>query len=68
MGKIPERSLFRHPVLQNALAGYFEIVRAVRTGNLAQFQETLRRYQPQFSEGKTYTMIMRLRQNVIRPV
>lgn len=27
MGDIPERSLFRHPVLQNALAGYFEIVK-----------------------------------------
>ena len=27
MGDIPERSIFRHPVLQGALAGYFEIVR-----------------------------------------
>ena len=27
MGEIPERSLFRHPVLEKALAGYFEIVK-----------------------------------------
>ena len=27
MGDIPERSLFRHPVLEKALAGYLEIVK-----------------------------------------
>ena len=27
MGDIPERSLFRHPVLEKALTGYFQIVR-----------------------------------------
>lgn len=27
MGDIPERGLFRHPVLEKALAGYFEIVK-----------------------------------------
>ncbi|KAL5481023.1 RPN3 [Sanghuangporus weigelae] len=66
MGDIPERSLFRHPVLVNALAGYFEIVRSVRTGNLAHFQETLRAYQAQFTSDKTHTLIVRLRQNVIK--
>lgn len=29
MGEIPERSLFRHPVLDKALAGYFEIVKGM---------------------------------------
>lgn len=29
MGDIPDRSLFRHPVLQNALSGYFEIVKGM---------------------------------------
>ncbi|EJC99277.1 uncharacterized protein FOMMEDRAFT_23158 [Fomitiporia mediterranea MF3/22] len=66
MGDIPERGLFRHPVLVDALAGYFEIVRSVRTGNLAQFQETLRTYQTQFASDKTHTLIVRLRQNVIK--
>jgi 26S proteasome regulatory subunit N3 len=27
MGEIPERSLFRHPVLEKALTAYFEIVK-----------------------------------------
>ncbi|KAH8113936.1 PCI domain-containing protein [Phellopilus nigrolimitatus] len=66
MGDIPERGLFRHPVLQSALAGYFEIVKAVRTGSLAQFQETLKEYQAQFTADKTHTLIVRLRQNVIK--
>ncbi|KAI5121700.1 hypothetical protein M0805_002093 [Coniferiporia weirii] len=66
MGDIPERGLFRQPVLQDALAGYFEIVRAVRTGSLAQFQSTLKEYQTQFTADKTYTLIVRLRQNVIK--
>ncbi|KAI0716513.1 PCI domain-containing protein [Earliella scabrosa] len=66
MGDIPERSLFRHPVLEKALAGYFEIVKAVRNGSLSQFQTTLSRYAAQFEADKTYTLIVRLRQNVIK--
>ncbi|PIL25043.1 hypothetical protein GSI_12931 [Ganoderma sinense ZZ0214-1] len=66
MGDIPERSLFRHPVLEKALTGYFEIVKAVRNGSLSQFQTTLSRYAAQFEADKTYTLIVRLRQNVIK--
>ncbi|TFK80395.1 diphenol oxidase-A2 [Polyporus arcularius HHB13444] len=66
MGDIPERSLFRHPVLEKALAGYFEIVKAVRNGSLSQFQNTLSTYAAQFEADKTYTLIVRLRQNVIK--
>ncbi|RPD77103.1 hypothetical protein L226DRAFT_533105 [Lentinus tigrinus ALCF2SS1-7] len=66
MGDIPERSLFRHPVLEKALAGYFEIVKAVRNGSLSQFQNTLSNYAAQFEADKTYTLIVRLRQNVIK--
>ncbi|KAI0741586.1 diphenol oxidase-A2 [Daedaleopsis nitida] len=66
MGDIPERSLFRHPVLEKALAGYSEIVKAVRNGSLSQTQSTLSRYAAQFESDKTYTLIVRLRQNVIK--
>ncbi|KAI9067017.1 diphenol oxidase-A2 [Trametes sanguinea] len=66
MGDIPERSLFRHPVLEKALAGYFEIVKAVRNGSLSQFQNTLSKYAAEFEADKTYTLIVRLRQNVIK--
>lgn len=66
MGDIPERSLFRHPVLEKALSGYFDIVKAVRTGSLSQFQNTLSKHAAQFEADKTYTLIVRLRQNVIK--
>ncbi|KAH9947507.1 diphenol oxidase-A2 [Amylocystis lapponica] len=66
MGDIPERSLFRHPVLEKALSGYFEIVKAVRMGSLSQFQNTLAKHAAQFEADKTYTLIARLRQNVIK--
>ncbi|KAI0064323.1 diphenol oxidase-A2 [Artomyces pyxidatus] len=66
MGDIPERSLFRHPVLEKALSGYFDIVKAVRTGSLSQFQNTLSQHAALFEADKTYTLIVRLRQNVIK--
>ncbi|KII87567.1 hypothetical protein PLICRDRAFT_54649 [Plicaturopsis crispa FD-325 SS-3] len=66
MGDIPERGLFRHPVLEKALSAYFEIVKAVRTGSLSQFQATLSAHAAQFEADKTYTLIVRLRQNVIK--
>ncbi|KAL0959967.1 hypothetical protein HGRIS_011630 [Hohenbuehelia grisea] len=66
MGDIPDRSLFRHPVLQKALHAYFEIVKAVRTGSLSQFQTTLAKHAAQFEADKTYTLVARLRQNVIK--
>ncbi|KAH9855345.1 PCI domain-containing protein [Lenzites betulinus] len=66
MGDIPERGLFRHPVLEKALVGYFEIVKAVRNGSLSQFQNTLSKYAAEFEADKTYTLIVRLRQNVIK--
>ncbi|KAF8637878.1 hypothetical protein AX17_002501 [Amanita inopinata Kibby_2008] len=66
MGDIPERSLFRHSVLEKALRAYFEIVQAVRAGSLSQFQSTLSKHAAQFEADKTYTLIVRLRQNVIK--
>ena len=84
MGDIPDRSLFRHPVLEKALCAYFDIVKgthnlqllrqqnflraasAVRTGSLSEFQSTLNKHAAQFEADKTYTLIVRLRQNVIK--
>ena len=39
---------------------------AVRTGSLSQFQTTLSKHISQFEEDITYTLIIRLRQNVIK--
>ncbi|PWN49913.1 hypothetical protein IE53DRAFT_387833 [Violaceomyces palustris] len=66
MGDIPERSLFRLPVLRKALAPYMEIVQAVRVGDLSLFQTTLQRYSSLFQSDKTYSLILRLRHNVIK--
>lgn len=38
----------------------------MRTGSLSQFQATLSKYASQFESDKTYTLIVRLRQNVIK--
>ncbi|KAG6330713.1 hypothetical protein ID866_8376 [Astraeus odoratus] len=66
MGDIPDRSIFRRPVLEKALGAYFDIVKAVRTGSLSEFQATLTKHAAQFDADKTYTLIVRLRQNVIK--
>ncbi|KAG8872443.1 26S proteasome non-ATPase regulatory subunit [Tulasnella sp. 331] len=66
MGDIPERSLFRHPVLKKALGPYLKIVQAVRTGDLSSFQSSLTQHRLQFQQDQTYTLILRLRHNVIK--
>ncbi|KAK0546755.1 26S proteasome non-ATPase regulatory subunit [Tilletia horrida] len=66
MGDIPERTIFRSEILRPALAPYMPIVQAVRTGNLALFQQTLQTHAPQFQADRTYSLILRLRFNVIK--
>ena len=66
MGDIPERSIFRLPVLRKALAPYMEIVQAVRVGVLSLFQTTLQKHSGLFQADKTYSLILRLRHNVIK--
>ncbi|KAK0525025.1 26S proteasome non-ATPase regulatory subunit [Tilletia horrida] len=66
MGDIPERTLFRSEILRPALAPYMSIVQAVRTGNLSLFQQTLQTHSAQFQSDRTYSLILRLRFNVIK--
>ncbi|CAG8459381.1 52_t:CDS:10 [Ambispora leptoticha] len=66
MGEIPERSIFRQPVLKKPLIPYLHIVQVVRIGDLSNFQETLAKYGDVFRNDKTYTLILRLRHNVIK--
>lgn len=66
MGDIPERSIFRTPILKKALAPYMEIVQAVRVGDLSRFSKTLSTYTTLFQADKTYSLILRLRHNVIK--
>ncbi|KAI8379078.1 proteasome regulatory subunit C-terminal-domain-containing protein [Radiomyces spectabilis] len=66
MGEIPERSLFRQPILRKALYPYLHITQAVRIGDLNKFQECLAQFDGVFKKDKTYTLILRLRHNVIK--
>lgn len=66
LGDIPDRSLFRDPILRKPLAPYFQLTQAVRTGNLERFNQVLKQFSPQFAADHTYTLIIRLRHNVIK--
>lgn len=66
LGDIPDRALFRQPTLRRPLAPYFQLTQAVRTGNLSRFNETLENFAPKFQADHTYTLIIRLRHNVIK--
>ncbi|KAK0932313.1 26S proteasome non-ATPase regulatory subunit [Friedmanniomyces endolithicus] len=66
MGDIPERSTFRQPSLEAALHPYFKLVQAVRVGDLQAFLKCVHAYEQQFRPDGTYTLILRLRQNVIK--
>jgi 26S proteasome regulatory subunit N3 len=66
MGDIPDRATFREPTLQKALYAYFLLVRSVRVGELDAFFETLNTHADTFRRDGTYTLVLRLRQNVIK--
>ncbi|KAL2752116.1 hypothetical protein ACRALDRAFT_2114270 [Sodiomyces alcalophilus JCM 7366] len=66
MGDIPERSTFRQPTLEQALEPYFLLVQAVRIGNLGDFETIIADHADTFRRDSTYTLILRLRQNVIK--
>ena len=66
MGDIPDRATFREPTMEQALLPYFLLVQAVRVGNLEDFETTIADHADTFRRDGTYTLILRLRQNVIK--
>ena len=66
MGDIPDRAIFRQPSLEKALQPYLQLVQAVSSGDVTGFQSLVQRYNSTFRQDNTYTLILRLRQNVIR--
>ncbi|KAH7643105.1 regulatory particle non-ATPase 3 isoform X1 [Dermatophagoides farinae] len=66
LGDIPERAIFRDPTLHRPLSPYFQLTQAVRTGNLKRFNEVLDKFGTKFQTDHTYTLIIRLRHNVIK--
>lgn len=66
MGEIPDRSLFREPTLRRSLAPYFQLTQAVRSGDLNRFGVVIENYGRKFQTDHTFTLIIRLRHNVIK--
>ncbi|CAG0894497.1 unnamed protein product [Darwinula stevensoni] len=66
LGDIPERQVFRHASMRKSLAPYFQLTQAVRDGNLQRFNEVLENFGPKFQSDYTFTLIIRLRHNVIK--
>ncbi|KAF7717257.1 26S proteasome non-ATPase regulatory subunit 3 [Penicillium ucsense] len=66
MGDIPDRAVFRQPALEKAMHPYFLLTQAVSVGDLDGFLSTVNAHSSAFRKDGTYTLILRLRQNVIK--
>ncbi|KAL9100435.1 MAG: hypothetical protein Q9163_004180 [Psora crenata] len=66
MGDIPDRAIFRQPSLEHAMAPYLSLVQAVRVGKMEGFFNVVQTHETLFRRDGTYTLILRLRQNVIK--
>ncbi|KAE8351481.1 isoprenoid synthase domain-containing protein [Aspergillus coremiiformis] len=66
MGDIPDRAIFRQPALERAMHPYFLLVQAVSVGDLDGFLNIVNMHSMTFRKDGTYTLILRLRQNVIK--
>ncbi|KAE9555614.1 hypothetical protein FO519_001192 [Halicephalobus sp. NKZ332] len=66
LGQIPERSVFRVAAFKKPLAAYLELTHAVRLGDIIQFNKVVENFKPVFTADETITLIVRLRQNVIK--
>ena len=66
LGNIPDRKQFLDAHNKEALAPYFELTRSVRSGEIDNFQVIKQKYENLFKEDGTFTLILRLHQNVIK--
>jgi 26S proteasome regulatory subunit N3 len=66
MGDIPDRQIFSHSDYKNPLFPYFLIVQSVRAGNLKNFHHCVQKYHQLFNRDANYSLILRLRHNVIK--
>lgn len=66
LGEIPDRAIFRQPSLRRTLVPYFQLTQAVLLGDLSRFNLVVDKFKDKFLAEKTYTLIIRLRHNVIK--
>lgn len=65
-GDIPPRSDFLQAEMKEALKPYLQLTSCVRFGALGRFQSLADRNRAAFEHDRTYSLILRVRQNVIR--
>ena len=65
-GDTPARAEFLEPSMREALYPYMQLTSCVRFGNLGRFMSLVKQFQETLTHDKTYTLILRVRQNVIR--
>lgn len=66
LGDIPDKATFKNPQLKQSLNPYYQLTLAVRAGDLGRFKEVLETYNDRFQQEKTWSLIIRLRHNVIK--
>eukprot|EP01027_Heterolobosea_sp_BB2_P008338 GEZU01012372.1.p1 GENE.GEZU01012372.1~~GEZU01012372.1.p1 ORF type:complete len:200 (+),score=95.01 GEZU01012372.1:71-670(+) len=66
MGEVPDRAIFRQKGMKKPLRPYLHLTKAVRVGDVLQFRDVVNDNANTFIADKTYTLIQRIRQNVIK--
>jgi len=66
MGEMPDRAIFNQKEMKVALSPYLKLAKAVRVGDLVSFKSVVDSHVSVFVADKTYTLIQRLRHNVIK--
>ncbi|KAL1530151.1 hypothetical protein AB1Y20_001067 [Prymnesium parvum] len=66
LGEIPDRAVFRNRQSRGSMLPYLKLVQAVRLGDLASFKSSMETHADVYHADGNYTLVMRLRQNVIR--
>lgn len=66
IGEIPPRSDFLQSGMKEALKVYLQLTTCVRFGNLGRFQSIAQKHQATFEHDCTYSLILRVRQNVLK--
>jgi len=66
LGDIPDKATFHNPQLKRSLDPYYQLTLAVKTGNLGRFKEVVETFSERFQQEKTWSLIIRLRHNVIK--
>jgi len=65
-GETPERAWYSDPELGDALLPYFDLVNAVRVGNVHAFEQCIRMYHARFEKDRNFSLVQRLHSSVIK--